>query len=309
MISHNPKQQGSALISALILILVISSITTAWISQTHQHIRQQQRLEENLQAQSLADGAKIWTINILQRKTFRQTHPGIANLPTKTLHLPPHWQMQAQLTDAQAQLNLNTISEQSMRLVFYLLLKDILIDIEKAPINDIYYASLSWLEPSLLPQRFLKYQALYAKAKPPYQSGGQPMQTFSEWRKIYGVTSSIFHKLTPYITVLPENTPININTCDARIIRHLSPGLKATQVKKIIYARGENGFRTNQELFAVLEEFKIPVQNITTQSQYFWLEVNLISPSRRNFHSKYLIYRKLKNKTKSNRVIVLQQFN
>lgn len=309
MIFLKTKQKGSALISALILILVISSITTAWISQTHHHIRQQQRLEENMQAESLTDGAKIWTVSILKKTTFHQTKASIAKLPNNTLPLPPQWQMQAELIDAQAQLNINTITEQSMRLVFYLLLKDVLKDNPKAPINDIYYATLSWLDPGLLKQRFIQYQAEYAKAKPPYQSGGQPMQTFSEFRKIYGVTSAIYQKLTPYLTVLPENLPINLNTCDERIISHLTPDLKPSQVKKILFARGENGFSTNQELFAILEEFKIPVQNITTQSQYFWLEVNITSPSKRHFHSKYLIYRKLKNKSKPNRVMVLQQFN
>ncbi len=309
MISLKTKQRGSALISALILILVISSITTAWISQTHHHIRQQQRLEENMQAESLTDGAKIWTVSILKKTTFHQTKALIAKLPNKALPLPPQWQMQAQLIDAQAKLNINSIIEQNMRLVFYILLKDILQSTVKAPINDIYYATLSWIDPSLLKQRFMQYQAEYAKANPPYQAGGQPMQTLSEFRKVYGVTSAIYQKLTPYITVLPENVPINLNTCDERIIHHLTPGLKPSQVKKILFARGDEGFSTNQELFAILEEFKIPVQNITTQSQYFWLDIDITSPSKRHFHSRYLLYRKLKDKSKPNRVVVLQQFN
>lgn len=303
------KQKGSALISALILILLISSIATAWISQTHHHIRQQLRLEENLQAQSLTDGAKIWTISILQKTKFRQTKALIARLPVKTLSLPPHWKMEAELIDAQSQLNLNTITEQSMRLVFYMLLKDVLKDTENAPINDIYYATLSWIDPALLKQRFMQYQAQYAKAKPPYQSGGQPMLTLAEWRKVYGMTPMLYKKLQSFITALPESLPININTCDPRIISHLTPDLKPAQVKKFLFARGDRGFQTNQELFAILEEFKIPVQNITTQSQYFWLMVKISAPSGRQFQSKYLIYRQLKPKSKPNKVIVLQQFN
>jgi general secretion pathway protein K len=302
------NQQGSALISALIIVMLIASVTTAWISQTHFHVRYQKLINENAQATWLADGAKIWTVQILKKTKFKQTNPILATLHTKNIPLPPQWKIEAQISDAQALVNLNTISEQSMRLTYYLLIKDLLGDSHRANINDIYYASITWLDPSLLRQRYQEFKAQYAQKKPPYLPGGQPMQTLDEYRLISGMTPQIFKILKPYITVIPESVPINLNTCDEKIIKSLRPGLKDNEVKKIIYARGTRGFSTNNELFAVLQEFKIPVQNVTTQSQYFWLRVKITAPSGRRFISKYLIYRRLVNKTKNTKVVVLQQF-
>jgi general secretion pathway protein K len=301
------NQKGSALISALLLILVIASVTTAWISQTHFHIRFQHQVNENSQARMLLEAAKIWTVQVLKQKTFNQTDPVIAKLPPKSIPLPPNWQIQAQLSDAQAKINLNTMTEQSLRLSFYLVMKEVLKDEPHVNLDDIYYATVSWIDPNIFKSRFQRYQNEYAKAKPPYQAGGQPMQTLEEFYSVYGVTPKIYQKLKPYITVIPESVPINLNTCDEKIIKSLRPGLKDSQVKRILFARGNRGFRTINELFAVLEEFKIPVQNVTTKSQYFWLEVSVISPSKHRWVTKYLVYRRLVDKTKNTKVIIVQQ--
>ena len=303
------KQKGSALISALIIVLVIASVTTAWISQTHHHVRYQQIINENNQAAWLSDGAKIWTVEVLKKTKFKQTQPIIAKMQPKQIPLPPHWKMEAELSDAQALLNLNTITEQTMRLSFYLLMKELLKESHRAHINDIYYATISWIDPSLLKQRYQEFKAQYAQAKPPYLPGGQPMQTLDEFRLVAGVTPKIFDILKAYVTVLPESMPINLNTCDEKILKTLRPNLKDAEVKKLIFARGDKGFNTNNELFAILQEFKIPVQNITTQSQYFWLKVKVTAPSGRRFWTQYLIFRRLVDKTKNTKVIVLQQFD
>lgn len=305
---HN-KQNGSALISALLLVLVIASLTTAWISQTHFHIRFQRQVNENSQARMLSEAAKIWTVEVLKQKTFHQTQPVIAKMPSQNIPLPPKWQIQAELTDAQAKINLNTITEQSLRLSFYMLMKEVLKDEPNVSLDDIYYATTSWIDPNIFRSRFGQYQNQYAKASPPYQAGGQPMQTLEEFYSVYGVTPRIYQKLKPYITVIPESVPINLNTCDEKIIKSLRPGLKDAQVKRILFARGDRGFRTINELFAVLEEFKIPVQNVTTRSQYFWLEVTVTSPSHHRWVSKYLVYRRLVDKTKNTKVIILQHGN
>jgi general secretion pathway protein K len=301
------KQQGSALISALLLVLVIASVTTAWISQTHYHIQFQALVNENNQARWLAESAKMTAIQLLKRKSFNQTNPIIAKFNHTQLPLPPKWKLEAQLIDAQAKLNLNTLTEQSLRLSFYILMKNVLQNERNVNLDQIYYATISWIAPHIFKNRFELYQKEYAKAKPPYQAGGQPMQTLEEFYAVAGVTPSIYKKLEPYITVLPESVPINLNTCDEKLIKSLRPGLKDAQVKRLLFARGVKGFRTINELFAVLEEFKIPVQNVTTKSQYFFLDVTLISPHQRRFKTRYLLYRKLVDKTKNTQVIELQQ--
>jgi len=296
------KQHGTALISALILITIIVSVTTAWISQTHFHVRKQQIINEKLQASWLADGAKILSVTALKKTSFNQTTPLIARF--NNIPAPKKWRITAELTDAQAFFNLNSVTEEYMRLTYYSLLK---LVVNEATINDIYYATIAWIAPNLIKQRTREFQDRYATLKQPYLPGGQKMQSLAEFKLVWGVTNKIAKKLDPYITVLPESTPININTCPAILIKSLTPNLKDSDVNKIIFARGDKGFKTDSELFAVLKELNIPVQNITTTSQYFWLRVIVTAPSQRKFFSKYLIYRPISPKNVK-QVIVLQQY-
>ena len=299
---------GTALINALLLVLFISSTISLWLHQTKNQIFQQTRIIENQQAYQLEEAANIWASQVLKTKFFHETNPELTCIDENLIHLPKHWRMSEKLFDAQSKFNINSVSERSMQISFVLLMEEILKDTSKAKLKDIFLATLAWVDPALNPGKINNINGYYAKAKPPYQSGGQNLSAISEWKKVYQVTPKIYQSMLPYITALPESTPININTCNETILRILKPGLKKEEIKKIMFARGDDGFKNNGELFSILEEFKIPVQNTTILSQYFWLDIVIISPSKHKTHIKNLFYRRLTPKGGQTYIALIKRF-
>lgn len=281
------KEKGSALVSALMLILMIASICTLWITQTHHQIRLFRAQEEQRKALQLSDSAQFWGIVQLQGRKIKQTSPLIASTNGKGFALPKGWHAHVRLIDAQSLFNINSVVEQNLKLSYFLLLKHF---IPKENIQEIFFSSISWLEHNAKSESFNTY---YAQQNPPYQNSEQLLVSLSELNKIKGFTPEIIKKLKPFLTALPESTPININTASQDIIGILKPNLKETDIKKIIFARGKKGFQSSAALFEILESFKIPPANVTINSQYFWLEYEFISPSLQKINGKCLLYRPL----------------
>jgi len=298
------KQQGFALISALILILMIASICTLWITKTHYQVKLFHAKEEQQRAILLSQATHIWAVIQLQGRKIQQTSPIIASTNGQTFALPKDWRIKATLIDAQSVFNINSIVEQNQKLSYFLLLKQLL---PKQDIQEIFFSSVSWLQHNSKSDNF---NAFYAQQHPPYQSSEQIMQSLDELRYIKGFTTEIILKLKPYLTALPESTPININTANEEVLGILKPNLKKEDLKKIIYSRGEKGFKTSGELFEILESFQIPVSNVTINSQYFWLHYELMSPSHHNYRGKALFYRPLiEKKSFPKQVIMVHEFS
>jgi general secretion pathway protein K len=297
------KQQGSALVSALMIILMIASICTLWVTETHFQILSFHRRQAQQEAIWLSKSIQFWAVNQLQGKKIQQISPVIATTKGQGFGLAKGWHIDAKLIDAQSMFNFNSITEQSMKISYYLLLKHLL---KQNEVQDIFYASISWLQHN---QKSEIYNSYYAKLPVPYQNSEQMLVSLDELGYIKGYTSKVIMALKPYLTTLPESTPININTANDKIIQILKPNLRTEDVKKIIYARGSKGFRSTGALFAILESFKIPPANITIHSQYFWLEYEISSPDKRKLIGKCLFYRPLiEKKSFPKQVIMVHEF-
>lgn len=298
------KSSGTALLSALMMVVIISSVLTMWIYQTQFHIKKTHIEIENQQAQWIANGAKSWGALLLKQYRFKKTEPILATLSGKSIDIPKNWKMTAKLIDAQSFYNLNNLQENQQRIGFFLLLQHVLKNKKNVNLENIYYGSIAKVDAGFH-RKLNQTQKNINRLK---ESSLEKFSTLGEWQEINGVNEQILKHMRPYLTVLPESTPININTCPKEILKSLKPDLKDRDVEKIIFARGNKGFRSQNELFAILESFKIPVQNVTIYSQYFWVEVNIITPSHRHIQSEYLFLRRLSKKEVPT-IKLIQQLN
>jgi general secretion pathway protein K len=298
----NKYIKGSALISALIVVLFISSIISIWIHQSKNAIRQQHIKLENQQALLLVEGFNIWAAQTLKRKTFHSTTPVLATFQNGQLALPKGWKAKATLVDAQSQFNINNINERDMQMMFFLLLQKQLKHIKKASLKQIFYNTIARIDPGKASAKSSKAQDMNPQLE------GIPMINLSEWRQVKGVTPEVFKIMQPFLTALPEATPINLNTCDEQLIAALKPDLKKEDVKKILFVKGDEGFKKLDELFVVMQEMKLPAQNITINSQYFWLNLTIETPSKRRIMYQNLIYRRMTPKGSSPYISIIKQF-
>ncbi|MDP2818744.1 MAG: type II secretion system minor pseudopilin GspK [Polaromonas sp.] len=58
-----------------------------------------------------------------------------------------------------------------------------------------------------------------------------------------GLTPASLNSLSPYITLLPTRTPVNLNTASAEVIHAITPGLEMADAQKLVSARQRSHFR------------------------------------------------------------------
>jgi len=292
--------QGIALLSALMIVVFITTTISIWIMQTKQYLLREQRISESLQTWQIEQGADLWVINILKNNfVFKTTKPVLLSDNGKAFPLPPGWKISMSLLDAQSLFNINNLQEAPMQISFVLLLQNVLKTLSAAHIKQILNATLAWINPGINQTKTDFFNQIYRQAKPAYQSPGQPMITLSEWKKVNGVSPNIYRVMYPYLIALPETTPLNLNTCNTVLLKTLKPNLTDENIQKIIFARGEEGFTSDAELFGILQELQLPVEKTTVKSQYFLLDLKIISPAGHKTHVRTLFYRPLANQNKN----------
>ncbi len=111
----------------------------------------------------------------------------------------------------------------------------------------------------------------YLGLRPAYRAGNGPFAHVSELLLVRGITPEIYHRLRPYVTVLPPNSPINVNTAPVPVLRSLAGGFDAGTVRRIVEHRRRRPFRSIGELEALLagEDLQLEPTGLAVNSHYF----------------------------------------
>ncbi len=100
-----------------------------------------------------------------------------------------------------------------------------------------------------------------------------PFSSITELRPLKGMTSDLFIECLPNMFVLPDVTPLNINSATKYSLLSLSPKLTLQEADSIIKIRDSlnDGFTTTDAFLALgpLQNIETNQNSITIQSQYF----------------------------------------
>src|SRR5690606_24652977 len=111
----------------------------------------------------------------------------------------------------------------------------------------------------------------YLLLQPPYRAANHAMGDVSELRLVLGMTEQDYRKLLPYVTVLPPNAPLNVNTANALVLSTLADNLDAASGGLLMAARGTTGFRSLDAFLGqpALAGMGLEAQGLAVGSQYF----------------------------------------
>ena len=109
----------------------------------------------------------------------------------------------------------------------------------------------------------------------PYRTANTPIQSISELRLIKGFeNSAVYDTLFPHVCAFGVNTPININTATAEVLRSLADELSDADVEKIIEQRNESAF-VDINAFTSFNDLKKKIadtQGLSVDTEYFMLQ-------------------------------------
>jgi len=266
------KTRGSALLSALFIMTLVAIAATAMSTRVQLDIY---RIRLTMNADKLylaSQGVSFWAMDIIadrEKRLIKSDRDGkLLNFPEKLQHSYPDVLSQGSLYDLQARFNLNNVQDKKYHPFFLKLLANSPAQNTNTS-KSLLKGLLQWISPYQPGRGRDEFLDFYQKQKPAYYPGFQLLQSVSEFRLIKGVTPKLYQDLLPNITVLPEVTPININTAPKSLIMALGNGLTDSQTKELLDERGEKGIEDIKEISMLLSKLDIPSEQVTIESQYF----------------------------------------
>lgn len=272
------KQRGVALLTAIVIVALGTVMMTSMLWETHLNQRRTENIVFSDQAWLYAMGGEDWAREILKRdrqnsksddRTEAWATP-IAGLPIDGGSLS------GQMEDLQGKFNLNDmISDGGQPVQAYIdqfRRLRALLGINQ-PIEN---AIVDWMDPDLEP-RFPggAEDSTYLGQTPAYRAANQPMADVSELRMVAGVTPQMYQALLPYVTALPQRTPINVNTASVPVLMSLADGISQDQASQWVQQRQSQPFHTAQEFTSKLTgKSQLQIQ-VGVASQWFALHTRV----------------------------------
>lgn len=274
MHDHNniKNHRGGALLTALFIMTLVAIVATAMSTRLQLDIYRT-RLLINYDKLYLASQALMfWSFNELNNKNNKfsvlDKQNRVSTYPSKLAHLDKELTLSGGLYDLQSKININNLSDKKETVLFLNLLSQIDPKASEKDKNNLALAIKDWLSAYDLSKGNDLYNAYYTGQKPPYFPSHQLIKSTSELRLIKGVDARQDQLIQPFITALPEVTPININTASKEILASLGDGLNASQVEELLIARGINGI-SPKKLPLILQKLNISGKQVTVESKYF----------------------------------------
>jgi general secretion pathway protein K len=266
-------QCGAALVTALFVVALATVAATAMISKAAVDIARTAVTLESEQAYLYALAVEDWAAGLLTKDGQK----------TDTDHLQESWAkalptlaidggaLSGYTEDAQGRFNLNNLAQEGetgarARARFTRLLEVLgLTTAIVAPIADWVDADQEVRFPDGAED------GDYTRLQPPYPAANRPMVSISELRLVKGVTDDIYEALAPYVTALPEATPININTASLPLMMALVSGLGQSSAEALMEARSREGFPNVEAFLSQLAYtgYRPDTAGLSVASQYF----------------------------------------
>jgi general secretion pathway protein K len=262
-----------ALITALLVVALATTIAVAMISRQQVDIRRSGNLLQFEQALLYVAGMEGWAGHVLyQDAQNNQIDHYEEDWATQLPPMPVEGgQIAGDIKDIQERFNLNSLYVNgAVDAVAVACLRRLLTELDLN--TGIADALLDWLDEDDK-QRFPDgaEDDLYLGLEQPYRTGNTALVSSSELLLLHNVTAEDFAKLAPYVTALPADVTLNVNTASAEVLQAMIPGLSAMDAETLIANRGKTGYADMSAFKSqqVLQGKTVPTNLLGVSSNYF----------------------------------------
>lgn len=237
------RQSGVALLLVLVVVAIATVVTTAVTYRQHLVLARSENLLFDDQAMRYVRGAEAWAGQILVDEARRNRTDSASD--TWAVALPPMpidgGTISGGLRDLQARFNLNNLAavEEATQARQEARLRR-LLGARELP-EDAVEALADWVDEDSIPRgRGGAEDDYYSRLDPPYLAANAPLGHFTELVLVRGFGNAGMQRLADAVTVLPGQTPINVNTAPAPVLTML--GLDITQAERAVRERAGTPF-------------------------------------------------------------------
>ncbi len=213
------RQRGVALITILLIVAILTAIVSRIGLSNQVWVRQVENSAALAQADLASRAAQAWVAGILEQDD--NSFDAVTDLWAQPLPpLPAGWGVLfGWVEDLQARFNLNNLvdAEGKLDTLAMLQFERLLQILELNP--GIAQAVADWIDAdSSTAGPWGAEDVFYISLATPYFAANRPFEDTAELRLVRGVDLEVWQKLEPYVSALPESTPININTVSTEVL-------------------------------------------------------------------------------------------
>jgi general secretion pathway protein K len=275
-------QRGVALITVLLVVAIVTVICAGMIARQQLSIRGTGNQLQARQAWHYALGGEALAQTLL-RRDLQLSGEGTGQPAVD--HLLEAWalpqpaydldegqgQVQVRIEDLAGRFNLNSlVQEQQPNAAALAQFRRLLLRLQ---ITEPYGERLvDWLDSDQQPSgEFGAEDNDYLLLDPPYRTAGRRLEDLSELRLMLGMRDEDFQRLAPYVTALPADTPLNVNTASALVLSSLADSLGLSAAESLVQTRQAAPFRDTASFMAqpALSGVQLQSTNLAVTSQFF----------------------------------------
>ena len=267
MPSSTHAQRGAALISAMLVVTLVATLASVALWQQWRHVEVESAERHRVQSSWLLNGALDWSRLILREDALAGAKSG----NTATDHLAEPWALplkeaklsaflaqdqqlregdpevflSGQITDVQSRINLTNWIEasdskgppqfnQPMQIALVRL-----FNLLGLPLLELERLAQAWRTASQA-AKLAQPEAGQAMVNLPSGAALLPQQMAQlQW---LGLSPDTVQRLSPFVTILPQSTPVNLNTASAEVIYATVLGLDLATAQQFVQQRSRAHF-------------------------------------------------------------------
>jgi general secretion pathway protein K len=270
-------QRGVAVVVAVLVVALATSTATYMLWQQSLWVRQLENIIARAQADAIARAAASWAAAVLA-----EDNPAIDHLGELwARRLPPIAAEKAQvagtISDEQAKFNVNNLAREGGLAPHDLIAFQRLLVALGLP-GGLAEAVVDWLDPdSEVMQPNGAEDSYYLALEAPYRTAGRRVVDLAELVRVRGFDADILARLAPFVTALPEETLVNVNTAPAEVLQALVPGLSKEEVARVVQQRKTKPFESIGDFLRALSRppSESVVALLDVKSRYFSAETTV----------------------------------
>ncbi|MEE9494019.1 MAG: type II secretion system minor pseudopilin GspK [Gammaproteobacteria bacterium] len=269
------RQKGVALITAILMVSLATIAAVSMANRQQIDIRRTGNFLHHEQARSFVEAAESWAQVILIRDAANSTIDTLEEdwATTAPVSSVEGGSISGKLVDLQGRFNLNNLYDSSNNAEHILSVdyfRRLLINLNLN--QDLVDALIDWIDENIEP----KFpggaeDSEYLSRDPTYRASNQYLVNITELLLIKGFDHNIVEKLQPFVCVLPEFSPINVNTAPAEVLQALGAALSVADAEALINARGQTGYADTAGFLSQPNATGINADMVTVDSFWFRL--------------------------------------
>jgi general secretion pathway protein K len=265
------RSQGFAAILAIGIAGAIASTASYLSWDTTLAWRQLENMRSASQADLAVRAALKWAAATIAQDDGRIDHRGEAWARAAAHVAIEGVQLEGVIVDEQAKFNINNLSDASGRTDAEVAAFRRILARAKLP-ESLADAVTDWLDADDVQSGPGGAEdAYYLGLERPYRTAGRAIADLQELVLVKGFTADAVRRLGEYVTALPGDTRVNVNTASADLLAALLPGIPEADLRALVARRDQQPFRTAEELTQKMPASAVQAAGelVDVRSEYF----------------------------------------